>query len=126
MSIGPHGGIYLCVRGPVASVNSLSKNNFRPIANEVATWREAFYWTVKAFRPDALDYLVAIHVYHLKNKRLDVSDAGSIYFAGKGAVDGIVDGGLLTDDNPEHVHSVTLYAPSAWDYEGLGVELVPV
>ena len=70
-------------------------------------WREAFAWLALRERRR----FTACHVVVVTRMRPPVQDTGNAYGAAKAAIDGLVDAGVLPDDGPEVIRSLTFFAP---------------
>lgn len=72
-----------------------------------AEWRQAF-WTLgvqNRHRFGPVD--IKVHI----RQRAPLADTGNAYGAIKAAIDGLVDAGVLKDDTPDIVRSITFCAP---------------
>lgn len=72
-------------------------------------WRESFHYLYlanpQAFRGSPVDIIVE---HEVKSRLPDVCAVMECY---KAALDGLVDGGLLIDDGPGYINSVTFVQP---------------
>lgn len=93
----------------ILTVNELIRTNWRPAATFTAEWREAFKLMSKGCAPLAWCHITVRYI-HGSNRKMDV---GAEALAVKAAIDGIVDGGVLVDDSPAYVRSVT-YLPATY------------
>ena len=67
----------------------------------IKAWREAAGWAAKEAQVPKLDCpTVQLHFYPGDNRRRDAVNLALVH---KAVVDGLVDVGVLTDDDPEHV-----------------------
>lgn len=88
-------------------------------AEKVKTWREA--WKVEGVGTPRMGWAhVKVNVY-LRDLR--DQDPGAAFPAYKAALDGLVDAGVLPDDDGRYVHSVTFYPPVKKTYDALEVVL---
>jgi hypothetical protein len=55
-----------------------------------------------------------------------IADALACALAAKGAIDGVVDSGVLADDGPRWVHAITFVAPQRVGYDGMRLVFRPV
>ncbi len=78
-------------------------------ARLVKEWRDAFALLARAAKVPHLDRVAVTVEVHLKGKRSQ--DVGGCYPAAKAGIDGLVDAGVLDDDDPEHLVSLTFLAP---------------
>jgi hypothetical protein len=68
--------------------------------------------------------MLAAHVtVEIVVKRKPLPDTGANYTAVKAAIDGLVDAGLLPDDTPEHVRSITMLAPVQGKHDRMTITL---
>lgn len=80
-------------------------------------WREAFAQLCQIERVPPLKW-VTVEVAHLcKDRRLP--DIGAAFPAVKAGIDGIVDAGVIPDDNAEFLHALTFTPPFAVGYDAL-------
>ena len=87
--------------------------------------REAFGWMAKSQHVPAL---AAIEVYAtpLAKDRRWRQDVGACFPAVKAAIDGLVDAGVLPDDNPQFVRALTFYPAEIGDMDGLRLQIEEV
>jgi len=79
-------------------------------------WRGAFYWLAKAKRIPLLT-AVTIEAVPLQ-ARGPLQDTAACNPAVKAAIDGLVDAGVVPDDNGRHVRSITFH-PAEKDHDAL-------
>ena len=111
-----------CGRPPTENTVSRIKNPYQR-AETVKLWREAAWvlWRRQAnFKPG--DQIGAVCYPTYKDKR-SPQDVAACLPAFKAALDGAVDAGLLDDDKPEIVTTVTFKAGIVTGEDGLVVEL---
>lgn len=89
-------------------------------AKKVAEWREAFHWLAVAERIPKL-HKVEIVAQPLSSTRRWRADVAACYPAVKAAIDGLVDAGVIPDDNPEHLLSLMFLPVSIGKADGLRV-----
>ena len=91
-------------------------------ARRVKDMRESFGWMAKAqgFPPMRK---VRITATPLAKNRKNMMDVGACFPAVKAAIDGLVDVGVLADDDPRFVESLTFNATEVGDVDGLRLEL---
>lgn len=91
-------------------------------ARRVKDMRESFGWMAKAqgFPPMKK---VRITATPLAKNRKNMMDVGACFPAVKAAIDGLVDVGVLVDDDPRFVESLTFNATEVGDVDGLRLEL---
>jgi crossover junction endodeoxyribonuclease RusA len=93
----------------VNSERSGRGNHWAVKGKQTKEWREAFYLlglAKRRYKMQAANITAEIVV-----KRKPLPDTGANYTAIKAAIDGLVDAGLLPNDTPEHVRSITMLAP---------------
>ena len=73
-------------------------------------WRTGFAWLASEQRVPRLEWCVITAQPWLGNRR-GLQDTGACHPAVKAAVDGLVDAGLLLDDTPDIVRTITYLAP---------------
>lgn len=84
------------------TVNELIRMHWRKVAEFTARWRQAFKLMSQGCEPLAWCN-VTVQYVHGSNRKMDVAAEA---LAVKAALDGIVDGKVLPDDNPAYVRSV--------------------
>lgn len=92
------------------SVNEQVRWHYRERAKTVLGWRQAFAILARRARVPHLP------VAHLTCQTTvppgaRMYDVGNEFYAAKAAVDGLVDAGVLTNDTPRYVRSLTFLAP---------------
>lgn len=89
------------------TVNVAIRKHYRVVSAFTAEWRAAFRLMSMGSPP--LQWAnITVQTIHGTNRKMD---AGAEALAVKAAIDGIVDGGVLPDDNPLFVRSVRFVAP---------------
>jgi hypothetical protein len=89
----------------------------------VRAWREAFYWLSKQGRVPTLDCATVVAQPLVRNRR-SLPDVGACYPAVKAAVDGIVDAGVLADDDAEHLLALTFLPCEVVGKDGLRITIL--
>ena len=97
--------------------------HFQKRARVVREARERFVWLARSERIPPLQRISVAAVPLVKNRR-SMPDVGACFPAVKAAVDGLVDAGVIPDDSPQHVHSISFYAPLVGDLEGLRLVVI--
>lgn len=87
-------------------------------ANVVKQWRTRWYYLALNAKLPHLDKVSVTCIPLAKDRRWR-PDVGACYPAVKAAIDGIVDAGVLDDDNPEHLLHVTFYPVQVVGRDGL-------
>lgn len=107
------------------TVNTWRNWHHRVKATHTKRWRKAGCVAAREAQIPRLDVVdVVVHTY-LKDRR-SIQDTGASFCAYKAALDGIVDAGVLEDDDPRFVRDVTFRAPVIGEGDGLSITLVPV
>ena len=88
-------------------------------AEKVKTWREA--WKIEGVGAPRMAWAHAKVNVYLRDLR--DQDPGAAFPAYKAALDGLVDAGVLPDDDGRYVHSVTFYPPVKKTYDALEIVL---
>ena len=94
-------------------------------AAAVKDMRESFGWMAKAQK---IPKFKAVHIYAtpLAKNRRNMMDVGACFPAVKAAIDGLVDVGVLIDDDPRFVRSLTFFPTEVDDLDGLRLEIQEV
>jgi hypothetical protein len=79
-------------------------------AKKTKQWRTAYALLATELAPPRLEWCDVIVEPWLRN-RAGVQDTGACHPAAKAAIDGLVDAGVLDDDTPDIVRSITYLAP---------------
>tara|TARA_B100001996_G_C18621123_1_gene577772 strand:- start:135 stop:512 length:378 start_codon:yes stop_codon:yes gene_type:complete len=87
-------------------------------AKVVRDARERWAWLAKAERIPALKK-ISVEAVPLRTSRKSLPDVAACYPAVKAAIDGLVDAGVVYDDDPAHVCKITFYAPEISTHNGL-------
>lgn len=89
------------------TMNQAARGSWHTSARFTAEWREAFRLMSQGCAPLAWCN-ITVQTIHGSDRRMD---ACAEALAAKAALDGIVDGGVLPDDNPLYVRSIKFAAP---------------
>lgn len=108
--------------GRPLDINAISMNSHWQISKERKQWREAAAEVAKYTRVARADRPVIVHVRQICTGRLP--DAGSIFSAAKGAIDGLRDAGTLVDDSPTYVRGLWFHAAVKGPKDMVILELV--
>lgn len=79
-------------------------------ADAVRRWRAAFALLAREARMPSIEAVEVTVTPFLANRR-GLQDVAGCYPAAKAAIDGLVDAGVLVDDTPERLRSLTFLAP---------------
>lgn len=93
--------------GRVRSINSERSTHWSKRAKDAENWREAFYWLGKQARVKFGSVNIIAEIVQKK----PLADCGNGLPSIKAAIDGLIDAGVLPDDSPEYVRSITMVAP---------------
>lgn len=111
------------IPGPLVSLNSERSGHYFTRAAATKQWRHSAGWAAKAARIPTLA-VVIIEAQPFQSKGI-LADAGNHLPSVKAAIDGLVDVGVLHDDDPAHVVALILHAPKRGN-DGLTLTLQPV
>jgi len=79
-------------------------------ASNVKTWRTAFFYLAKQQKiPQLTDVQITVEVQQEKGR---LQDVGACNPASKAAIDGLVDAGVMEDDSPKFLTSITFMQPT--------------
>ena len=99
----------LSVPAPLLTTNRERSGHWHTRADVVRQTRESAHWLAKAASLPKVDKVrVEFFPYQAKGR---LADAGAHLPTAKAVLDGIVDAGVLPDDNPKHVLSLVMHAP---------------
>lgn len=87
-------------------------------ARLVKETRERWYVLAKQAQIPRLSQITVAVIPLAKDRRWR-PDVGACYPSVKAAVDGLVDAGVIPDDNPEHLYSITFYSVQVVGRDGL-------
>lgn len=90
-------------------MNAYRRLHFRARANYDRSWRTSFAWLARAARIPRLDAVTVTVAQTCR--RPPLPDVGGSFPTAKAAIDGLVDAGVLVDDDPAHLHALTFLAP---------------
>lgn len=111
------------IPGPLVSLNSERKRSHFTRAADTRQWRHAAGWAAKAAKVPTLGAVI-IEAQPFQSKGV-LADAGNHLPSVKAAIDGLVDVGVLHDDDPAHVVALIFHAPKRGN-DGLTLTLQPV
>jgi len=90
------------------SLNDERKKHWSQRAKDATEWRTEAAWLAREQRiPAGGKILITVEVW--QSGRLQ--DVANCYPSVKAAIDGIVDAGVIPDDTPEYLDSITFVAP---------------
>ncbi len=79
-------------------------------ADAVRRWRAAFALLAREAHMPPLETVEVTATPYLANRR-GLQDVAGCHPSAKAAIDGLVDAGVLVNDTPEHLRSITFVAP---------------
>jgi crossover junction endodeoxyribonuclease RusA len=94
------------------SLNAERTKPWQVRAASTKEWRTAFFWLAKQAHIPALERIKVEVRVSLRGR---LQDPVNCYPSVKAAIDGLVLAGVIPDDTPAHVHSVTFHAPIRGD-----------
>lgn len=108
--------------GMPKTLNHISNAGHWAKSSEIKQWRNSAHWAAKALRAKPLQTPVDIEVTQLCTPRKRPDHIGPA-LAVKGAVDGIVDAGVIPDDDCRYVRRLVFNAPVKSDRDALVITL---
>jgi len=100
----------LTVEGSLFTLNGERAMHFHKRAKLVRGWREAAYVAALEAKIPAMHSIEVVFVPCRKNRR-NMADTGGHFPVAKACIDGLVDAGVIPDDGPKFVTSLTFRAP---------------
>ncbi len=92
--------------------------HYQKRAKIVKDARERWFFLTKEARIPKINK-IRVAVIPLSRDRRWKPDVAACYPAVKAAIDGIVDAGVIPDDNPDHLESITFYAVNVCGRDGM-------
>jgi crossover junction endodeoxyribonuclease RusA len=108
----------LCHRARPWTANAERRMHFHDRAALVAEWRTAFAILAREARVPPLGR-IAVTAMPVRADRRSRPDVAACYGAVKAAIDGLVDAGVIEDDDPDHVVEVRFSAPCMGSHDAL-------
>jgi hypothetical protein len=91
------------------TVNEQRRWHHMTRAKKVKEWRELACWLSREAK---IPKMKAAHVHSVSLLKRMTRDCGAEFYATKAVIDGaITDAGVMPDDTPEYVRSITFHAP---------------
>ncbi len=90
------------------TANQFRRKTWPEQARVIREWREAFYVLARAAHVPRLER-IHVDVYHVWRSRRSIPDVCACMPAWKAACDGLVDAGVIPDDGPASLISVTFF-----------------
>lgn len=107
------------------TVNAERSWHFHKRARAVKEVRNAFAWLAVESKVPALA-AVRVSVVPLAKDRRGIQDVAACMPAAKAAIDGLVDAGVIPDDNPSHMRSLAFYPTQVTGTAGLRLVVTEV
>lgn len=114
--------VTLFVEGKLWTVNSERSEHYTAHRKKTRDWRETAGFTALSARIPRLQQMRVTAIPYQRNGVL--ADVGSHFPPVKATIDGLVDAGILEDDTPDYVTSITMHAPRRDKTEPEGLLLV--
>lgn len=112
----------LDVPGRLSTVNATRRRHWSTEAAITQLWRQDAYFVAKA---DKIPRLTRVRITCTPQQaRGRLADAGAHAIVVKAVVDGICDSGVISDDSPDVVLSLTMAAPERADARNEGMRIV--
>lgn len=102
------------------TTNSERTWHYQKRAKVVKETRERWFYLAKEARVPRLKKIKVAVVPLAKDRRWK-PDVAACYPAVKAAIDGLVDAGVIPDDNPTHLESITFFSVNVCGREGMRV-----
>jgi crossover junction endodeoxyribonuclease RusA len=90
--------------------NELRKLHWAKRASYTESWRDTFGWLARRARVPQLAGAV-VTVAQSCRPGTTLPDVGAVFNTAKAAIDGLVDVGVIPDDDPAHLHALVFVAP---------------
>jgi crossover junction endodeoxyribonuclease RusA len=97
--------------------NAYRRQHFQVRARYDREWRNSFGWRARQERVPALKAAI-VTVYQVC-RRPPLPDVGACFETAKAAIDGLVDAGVLPDDDPAHLVALNFVAPTRGETDRL-------
>lgn len=105
------------------SLNQERSQHFHARAARVKPWRAAFCELATQADIPLLNEIHVIATPYLKGRRQDI---GNCFPAAKAAVDGLIDAGVIDDDNPDHWTYLGFRIPVMGKEDALEIEVIEI
>ena len=112
--------------GPLLTTNRERAGSRFVRAANVAEWRRSAQFVAREKKIPRLEVVIAeFRPFQAKGR---LADAGAHFPSAKAILDGVVDAGVLEDDDPRYVVAITMHAPvrSTTKVDVMHVALYPV
>tara|TARA_R100001163_G_C5020040_1_gene163092 strand:- start:223 stop:612 length:390 start_codon:yes stop_codon:yes gene_type:complete len=103
------------------TLNSERSWHWSKRATRTKSTREKFYWLAKLEQVPKLEYVSIDIIPLIKSGGGAIADPGSHFPSAKAAIDGIVDAGVIPDDNGKFIQKITFWSPQVNESVGLRV-----
>jgi hypothetical protein len=98
------------VEGHLFTLNGERTMHYHKRAKLVKTWREAAFEAAQKARVPKMNQ-IDIVCQPCRGTRRNMADTGGHFPVAKACIDGLVDAGVIPDDGPEFVRSLTFRSP---------------
>lgn len=102
------------------TANKIRTLHYHQVAKHTREWKEAFYWLYRQNQNKQTEPINIIVTHETKGR---LPDVGSCMHTVKAAIDGLVLGGLIPDDNPKWLHAITFLAPTKTGRDALSLTI---
>mgnify|MGYP003124433084 FL=1 len=102
------------------TANAERRWHYHKRARIVKETRERFAWFALEAKIPKQD-CITISATPLLARKVSIPDVASCYPAVKAGIDGLVDAGIIPDDDPCHVRRISFHAPEFGDKDGLRI-----
>lgn len=106
---------------PAWTLNAERSWHWSKRASRTKSTREKFYWLAKIEQVPKLNYVSIDIIPLVKSGAGTIADPGSHFPSAKAAIDGIVDAGVIPDDNGKYIQKISFWSPQPNESVGLRV-----
>jgi hypothetical protein len=110
-------------RRPMTVNAERKKGSFHARAEMSRWWRENFYYAALQSKIPHFESISLTVTPILPDRK--IQDTGACYPAAKAAIDGLVDAGVVDDDSPKYVPTITFNSPVVSTTGGLIILIRP-
>lgn len=100
----------LVIEGKLFTLNGERSMHYHKRAKLVKTWREAAYLAALEAKVPKMESMEVVFIPCRKDRR-HMADTGGHFPVAKACIDGLVDAGVIPDDGPQFVTSLTFRSP---------------
>lgn len=105
------------------TANAERRWHYHKRAQMVSSTRERFFYLAKQAGIPQLEACTITAVPAARNRR-SLPDVAACYPTVKAAIDGIVDAGVIPDDDPEHLQALTFLPTMIDGWDGLRIHII--